>query len=188
MTTPVPESGPRSRTRRAILDAAVDVYATNRGASLSDIADAAGVGRSTLHRHFPDRSALLAAMQEDAISATRRAFTEAALDEGAPSEALQRLVQAYFGLAPRMMFLFTEVADDTWENKALEHAHMPIAELIARGQASGEFDSKLSIDWLIRVTWYLVAAGWEAVTEGAMPKHEAIANVVRMLDRGIRPS
>lgn len=184
--TPKPESGPRSRTRRAILDAAVYVYAANRGAAISDVAHAAGVGRSTLHRHFPDRAALLSAMQEDAIAATGRAFAEAALDQGTPSEALHRLVEAYFGLAPRMMFLFTEIPDDDgWDNDSLERTHMPVAQLFVRGQAAGAFDADLGIDWLIRALWSLVLAGWEAVTEGTMRKHEAIENVVRMLESGI---
>lgn len=186
VTRRAPESGPRSRTRRAILDAAIDVYAGSRGASLSEVADAAGVGRSTLHRHFPDRAALIDAMQEDAIAATGRVFAEAALDQGTPSEALHRLVEAYFGLAPRMMFLFTEIPDDGgWDNESLERTHMPVAELFVRGQAADVFDADLSIDWLIRALWSLVMAGWEAVTEGTMRKHEAIANVIRMLESGI---
>ena len=50
------EGGPRTRTRRAILEAAMVVLAENGTASLADIASAAEVGRSTLHRYFPERS------------------------------------------------------------------------------------------------------------------------------------
>jgi TetR/AcrR family transcriptional repressor of lfrA len=51
MTAPLSaEGGPRSRTRKAILDAAMAVLGEDPGASLGDNAAAAQVGRSTLHR------------------------------------------------------------------------------------------------------------------------------------------
>ncbi len=43
----------RNRTERAILEAAVSVLARDRAATLPQIAQAAGVGRTTLHRYFP---------------------------------------------------------------------------------------------------------------------------------------
>ncbi len=55
-------SGPRERTRKAILDAAMTVLADNPSASLTDIAAAADVGRSTVHRYYPERTDLLRAL------------------------------------------------------------------------------------------------------------------------------
>lgn len=60
------ESGTRVRTRRAILDAAVSALTRNPQAALADIALVANVGRSTVHRYFPERSDLLAAIGTDA--------------------------------------------------------------------------------------------------------------------------
>lgn len=48
-----------SRTRARILAAAVRLLAQNPRSTLGDIANAAGVSRSTLHRHFEGRSALV---------------------------------------------------------------------------------------------------------------------------------
>jgi AcrR family transcriptional regulator len=61
------ESGTRARTRRAILDAAVVLLAGDPTASLGDVAAAAGVGRTTVHRYFPERSDLLAAISTDVL-------------------------------------------------------------------------------------------------------------------------
>ena len=180
--------GPRARTRRAILDAALEVLGSRPSASLGEVADAAGVGRSTVHRYFPDRSALVAAMFDDTIEAMQRGFDEAALDQGTPVEALRRLVHAFFELGPRMMFLFSELAEDQWNNAALERTQWPVGELFARGQAQGHFDPELSIDWIIRILWHLMSAGWEAVNEGALRKHEAIANLVRTIENCLRVS
>ncbi|MCO5221474.1 MAG: TetR/AcrR family transcriptional regulator [Thermomicrobiales bacterium] len=48
-------------TRQRIVDAAIDLHATQGfpGASVSAIAERAGVGRVTVYRHFPDYDAIL---------------------------------------------------------------------------------------------------------------------------------
>ncbi|MYB34208.1 MAG: helix-turn-helix transcriptional regulator, partial [Gammaproteobacteria bacterium] len=64
-------SPPRRRpSRAAIIDAAVGVLARNPDASLATIAEAAGVGRATLYRHFPGRNDLIDAISRQAIEET----------------------------------------------------------------------------------------------------------------------
>ncbi|HZC09115.1 MAG TPA: helix-turn-helix domain-containing protein, partial [Mycobacterium sp.] len=60
-------SGSQARTRAAILAATASVLARNRSATLPDIADAAGVGRTTLHRYFADRERLIQEATVDSI-------------------------------------------------------------------------------------------------------------------------
>ncbi|TGJ95488.1 TetR family transcriptional regulator, partial [Actinotalea fermentans ATCC 43279 = JCM 9966 = DSM 3133] len=62
-----PATGARARTRRAILDAAVSVFSSNQAASLGEVAQAAQVGRSTLHRYFPERADLMRAVGAEAL-------------------------------------------------------------------------------------------------------------------------
>lgn len=52
---PKPATGKRARTREQILDAAVTCFEENgiRQCNMVDIAERAGIGRSTLYRHFP---------------------------------------------------------------------------------------------------------------------------------------
>ncbi|GAA1916859.1 TetR/AcrR family transcriptional regulator [Streptomyces sodiiphilus] len=191
-----PRSGPGStapgttaRTRRAILDAAISVYARDRTASLSEVARAAGVGRSTLHRYFPDRSALVRELARDAVEATRQAFEEAALDQGAPAEAFPRAVQAVFRVSDRMAFLFGEGQGGEWDEagfeRAFEEAHAPVADLLSRGLAEGVLDPEYDPEWFVRALWYMASAGWESVTEGSMPRHRAVEHVTRTLTRGL---
>jgi serine phosphatase RsbU (regulator of sigma subunit) len=52
------------RNRERILDAAERMFERSPSATLSDIAAAAGVARSTLHRRFPSRDDLLAALRD----------------------------------------------------------------------------------------------------------------------------
>ncbi|WP_433005759.1 TetR/AcrR family transcriptional regulator [Kribbella sp. CA-294648] len=187
------ESGSRSRTRRAILDAAVVVFSQRRTASLGDVAAEASVARSTLHRYFADRAELVHAIAQDVLVAVEKVITEAALDQGTPREALHRLAAGYFELGPRIFFLFNEPtfnAPDTDERvkqffERLDEIGKPIEELILRGQRDGVFAASLSVDWIIRMFWWMVYIGWEAVDEGALPRLSAPATILQTIEHGI---
>ena len=57
----------RPDTSAAIIEAAFEVFSANPSASLSVVADRAGVGRATLHRYFPGRRELMRALAKLAI-------------------------------------------------------------------------------------------------------------------------
>jgi AcrR family transcriptional regulator len=86
----VSESGTRYRTRRAILNAAASVFARNRSATLADVAEAAEVGRSTLHRYFADRDDLINSVVADSYQAIKQSVVYADVERGEPIEAMRR--------------------------------------------------------------------------------------------------
>lgn len=58
-----PERADARRNRERVLAAAAELLAADpRGTTMEDIARAAGVGKGTLYRRFPDRSAIAAAL------------------------------------------------------------------------------------------------------------------------------
>ena len=57
-----PPRADAQRNREAVLQAAIGLLGERPGASMRAIADASGVGRSTVYRHFPTREALLRAL------------------------------------------------------------------------------------------------------------------------------
>ena len=63
------------------------------GASLDDIARAAGVGNATLYRHFPTRATLLEAVYDQRIAELCAAAAEFA-DPAAPARALREWLRA----------------------------------------------------------------------------------------------
>ncbi|MCK2244032.1 MULTISPECIES: TetR/AcrR family transcriptional regulator [unclassified Crossiella] len=191
MTSSTRESGSRSRTRKAILDAAVTVLAQRSTASMAEIADAAEVGRSTLHRYFPERSELMTAIFRMTVERLGTALAEAKLAEGTAAEALRRAVHAYFELTPALIQVCSEGQqrnEDGWLNAAFDLADRPVVALIARAQAEGYLDQSISPEWIYKVLWWNVFAGIEATGEGLMGKHQAAESVIRLLERGLLAS
>ncbi|MEZ0156737.1 TetR/AcrR family transcriptional regulator [Streptomyces althioticus] len=182
------ESGARGRTRRAILSAAAEVLARDRAATLADIARAAEIGRSTLHRYFPDRDVLLRAAVADAHLVIRQAVQDAVVDEGTPSEAVRRLTTALVGTGDRLLFLYGDPRSlgefDPGEDP--DSVDRMVTGLIKRGQAEGVFDPTAAVDWLRDILWALVYAGCESARRGVLPRPGVADAVVRVLENGIR--
>lgn len=78
------------RTVRTILEAAERVLGANPAATMEQIAEAAGVARTTVHRRFTSREALLDALAVWATQEFHRAVTEAHPESTPPLVALYR--------------------------------------------------------------------------------------------------
>jgi AcrR family transcriptional regulator len=185
---PVPsKTSVRSRTRGAILAAAASVLARDRTATLPDIAEAAGVGRTTLHRYFPDRESLIEAAIEDSIQAIRQSVAEAALDQGPSLDAMRRAVAAMVAVGDRLLFVFGDprVLKGYRAPDEVAPPSDPVLDLIKQGQAEGAFDPEVSASWIQHVLWVLVYRGCEDADTGELPRHGITATVIRTLENGI---
>jgi AcrR family transcriptional regulator len=100
----------QARTRAAILHATASVLAANRLATLPEIANAAGVGRTTLHRYFADRETLIYEATLDSIRVLLETANEAAVDQGPAIEAMRRVIAALVSVGDRVLFLFGDPA------------------------------------------------------------------------------
>jgi len=96
----------QARTRSAILDATASVLATNRVATIPEIATAAGVGRTTVHRYFPDRETLIYQATLDSIRVMLETTDQAATEQGPAIEAMRRFITALVSVGDRVLFLF----------------------------------------------------------------------------------
>ncbi|MEU4532074.1 TetR/AcrR family transcriptional regulator [Micromonospora ureilytica] len=182
------ESGTRGRTRRAILAAAAEVLARDRTATLADIAAAAQVGRSTLHRYFADRDELTKAAVGDSYLTIQQSIEDAAVGQGTPLEAMRRLVAAIVASGDRLLFLYgdTRVLEGFDAGDAPDPVARSVLDLIRRGQAEGFFDPATRPEWIQDVLWALAYSGCEAASRGVLPRHEVTAAVVQMFENGIR--
>jgi AcrR family transcriptional regulator len=177
----------RSRTRRAILSAAASVLGRDYHATLADIADAADVGRTTLHRYFPDRAGLINAAIADSIEVIEQSVADAAIDQGSPAEAMRRLVTAMVAVGDRLVFLFGDPR--VLEGRGAADAPPPrddsVIALIKRGQAEGAFDPDATPAWIQRVLWSLVYTAYKDADACGLPRHGIVSTVIRTLENGI---
>jgi TetR/AcrR family transcriptional repressor of lfrA len=160
-----PIGGPRSRTRKAILDAAMTVLGDNPGASLGDIASAAEVGRSTLHRYFAERSDLL---REP--------------DCGPPEEALRRVVECQLDLGPIVPFVFNDPSINADPELAaeLDTGDEVIVEVLNRVATQGTAGPP---GWPRLVFWALLDAGYAAARQGT-PRVQVVDAIMASLTQG----
>ncbi|PZT70465.1 TetR/AcrR family transcriptional regulator [Streptomyces sp. SW4] len=181
-------SGTRTRTRRAILDAAVTLLAADASASLADVASAAGVGRTTVHRYFPERSDLLAAIGTEVLEKVAAATERARPEEGPVPEALERLCQEYFELGDGLTLMFDSPQLMTWSGWDEETpADRALLRLVERGHAEGTVDAELSPAWVQSVLWSLLYSAWEHSRSRGATKHAALSLCLRTLRKTVAP-
>lgn len=165
------------RSRAAILDAAVQALNTDPDASIEAIATAAGVTRQTVYAHFPSREQLLAAVLDRLTEEAVAAMDAADLETGSAADALLRLLEAGRRTSGRYPVLFEKISSLPVSPHVDRQRHAPVADrlkrIIQRGQRTGEFDSRLSPDWLVAVTVKLGHAAGEEVDAGRMSSDEA---------------
>lgn len=188
--TTATESGTRARTRRAIIEAAVALLARTPSASLTEVATEAGVGRTTVHRYFPERSDLLAALTEEADRRVHEATERARLSEGGADEVLVRLCQEYFELGDWLTLMFTQWVrpdnEDFW-NEEGGPADAAMIELVQRGHRDRTIDHTMSPDWVEGLLWSLLVTAWAQVRTGTMTRHDATTLCLATLRKVIAP-
>ncbi|MEV6587612.1 TetR/AcrR family transcriptional regulator [Streptomyces acidicola] len=179
------ESAARSRTRAAILAAAVELFSENRNASMTELAAAARVGRSTLHRYFPERADVIRAVARLVMEQTATASRQVGSSGGTPLEALRRMVEAYLEFGPVMLWLSTEPAilnDPPLVQDMYESEKMFDDVLVG---ATEQLHPHLSRSWVRRVLMGLIYAGWEAERDGEMTRHEVCTAVMTTVTDGV---
>jgi TetR/AcrR family transcriptional regulator, repressor for lfrA len=174
--------GPRSRTRRAILDAAMAVLGDNPGASLGDIAARAEVGRSTLHRYFAERSDLLRALALHVHALSNAAIEHAEPDCGPPEEALRRVVECQLDLGPIVPFVYNEpsITSDPDLAAELDTGDEAIVEVLDRVATQGTAGPPC---WPRLVFWALLNAGYDAARRGT-PRVQVVDAIMASLIQG----
>lgn len=191
MSVEAAESGVRARTRQAILEAAVSVWSRRPTASLAEIAEAAQVGRTTVHRYFPERASLEDALSLHMLEQLRAALRRARLGDGAGREAVLRAGRELFDLGD-ILAAMAAGEPEFWQRpewQVEDETDAWLRDAVTRGHADGSIDASLAASFITEgLLWSLLysAVTWLNADEHRS-RHDALAMVIRSLDGALRP-
>lgn len=179
-----PGTGVRQRTRRAILEAAVSVWARDFSASQGEIADRAAVSRSTLHRYFPDRQTLIEAARADALARIEAECERAVAHATTSLETLEGLLRASVRRGDAVIFLFSDPQRfPDWAEEG--YSDPESLEIIAAAQAEGSLAEDLDPQWVLGMFYAVVYTAAEMVASEALSLDRASDCAVRSLLHGV---
>ena len=145
------------RSVRAILEAAERVLAEDAGASMEQIADAAGLTRITVHRRFANRQALLEALSVSAMQQLLEAIEEARPNSAPALVALYRVTANVLRVKSAWRFTLTHNTSLSGEAAGLwAEIDALTVELLARAQREGLLAPATDLDWMRQVYYALL--------------------------------
>jgi AcrR family transcriptional regulator len=136
--------------RREIRTAARRVFSRRgvAGTGLSHVAEAAGMGRSSLYHYYPDKASLTRDLLREVMSEEESFFAAAVRGAGTPMERAERLAGLLAGMfeqwnaVARMLFDF-RLRETRGFRPFFRRIRGHLADLIAEGQQLGEMDARL---------------------------------------------
>jgi AcrR family transcriptional regulator len=182
MTGPAKIRSDSRRNHEAILTAAIAVLAGAPRASMSDVAEASGMGRTTLYRHFPDRHALVAAIYDRVFAEAEAITSELLRGSEDPIETLQALGVTLAGLGDRYRFLGQhDAAAPQQDPQTLQRRGEPLHAFLRSAQRAGAINGEVSVDWLFTVLVALITEASRPADAEPQLRDEMLRATVRRL-------
>jgi AcrR family transcriptional regulator len=176
----------RDHVAAGLLDTAAAVLAERgEAASMSDIAEAAGVARATLYRYFPNREALRRALYDAAFADLMSRIGDAGLDAAPVPEALARLTRAVVGAISKWRGLEIFHKTPAESEQADREMVGPMRALFERGAAEGALRTDLPMATLIEIYVALLEGAVSRVIQGRLVVEEASTAVTTVFLHGV---
>jgi AcrR family transcriptional regulator len=163
------------RNRRLVLDAAVALLAERPQATMQEVADASGLGRTTVYRHFPRRQDLIDALFEEVLRESGQTVQEAIAHAGSARELLCDLGVRILAIGDRYRFLdaHPELRERTLSGDGVAEGRDPLRSYLIEAQGRGEVRRDLPVSWMLTTMRGLAVVAMVEVSAGRMTVEEA---------------
>ena len=170
----------RRAVREAVLDATADLVARHgvRGVTMAAVAEAAGIGRATLYKYFPDLNAILLAWHERHVAARLERLTAMVETGDDPLEGLHAVLTAY-ALSERHSAELPELHGAAHASLARQQLLGFVRDLVSEGVAGGTLRDDVPAVELAGYCLHALAAA------RAAPSKDAVRRLVDVTMTGL---
>jgi AcrR family transcriptional regulator len=168
----------------AILDTTVALVAEHglRAATMSQIAEKAGIGRATLYKYFPDVEAILLAWHERHVAGHLERLAELSDRAAVPGQRLEAVLEAYAFIQHRrgageVAALLHRDEHVAWAGRRL---HELIRGLLTDAAEAGDVRRDVTPDELAGYCLHALGAA------GGLPSETAVSRLVAVTLTGLR--
>jgi AcrR family transcriptional regulator len=176
-----------TRNLTRIIESATGLLAVNPGASMAEIAEASGLVRATLYRHFPTRDDLIRAMYAAALDDALKAILSVDPEQGKAIDAIGRVVDALLVVGDRYRILSEQRRGYPELREQEESVGAPLIALVERGRRGGELRDDMPLRWMVAALGSLVNEALRAVGREDIDRAEAGTLVTRTFLESMRP-
>jgi AcrR family transcriptional regulator len=161
------------RNRRAVLDAAVALLAERPQATMQEVADASGLGRTTVYRHFPRRQDLIEALFNEVLREAGATIEDALRAPGSALDLLRGLGPRIIAIGDRYRFLD---AHPELRERALSSGHdvgIPLYQYLVEAQKRGELRGDVPVSWMLTSLRGMAVVSMYELTAGRLTVEQA---------------
>ncbi|MFT3864915.1 MAG: helix-turn-helix domain-containing protein [Solirubrobacterales bacterium] len=137
------------RSRRAILDAARELYRDDAEASFAEIAHRAGVGQATVYRHFTDRRAILLELVEEDMQVLEERVGAEPIEPGSLESMLDLMISMQLGSQGALGEIRLGQVDETRIRALTDRTLELLAPRLEAAKEGGVVRSDLGLDDLL---------------------------------------
>ena len=170
------------RNRRRLIETAVELLTSDPDTNIQEIADASGVGRTTIYRNFEGREDLIEAALAVVIERSQQAAAGLELDPGSPADAIRELSALHLDLAFRFGPLIrSQDGDSATVEEAKDTDLSPTRAFLEAARERGAVRTDQPRDWQQTVMRTVPLTAIGEVEAGAIAKRDAYRLVAETL-------